>query len=200
MTFPPGSVGHTLTRMTGVWHDHIEIYDLAGKPLAEDSFSGSPGPAPFDNLVYVEFDGERYRQTNVTFRGRPFHARTFGGRLVEGVLHFDRLGPQDPGHIGVSGGPGVLFFAAAVINEATTRYAEPDCVRLIAANQRTRSTLLYRDGKAVRTLTATGWRLAPDASRRVLWDPRGPEGAVHIEHEDTPVFSRSGQNPEPGDA
>ena len=67
----PGTVADTLTRMRGVWHDHVEVYDLAGNPLSEDALSGTPGPAPFDNLVYVDFDGFIYRQTNVTFRGRP---------------------------------------------------------------------------------------------------------------------------------
>ncbi|MBL8045761.1 MAG: hypothetical protein JNL09_04425, partial [Anaerolineales bacterium] len=74
-----GSVAHTLTQMCGVWHDHIEVFDLAGNPLALDEHSGTPGASPWDNLVYVEFDGETYRQTNVTFHGRPLHVRSFAG-------------------------------------------------------------------------------------------------------------------------
>ena len=55
--FPVGSVGHNLMQMRGVWHDHVEIFDLAGKPLEDDPLSGTPGAAPFDNLVYIDFDG-----------------------------------------------------------------------------------------------------------------------------------------------
>lgn len=194
MNFPTGTVGHTLTLMRGVWHDHVEIYDLAGNPLAEDVHSGTPGAAPFDNLVYIDFDGERYRQTNVTFRGRPLHVRTFSGVLRDGVLEFDRLGPQDPGHIGVSGGVGVLFFIARTINESWQRYSEPDCVRLISPSERTRTTVLYRNGVAVRTLTANGYRLAPTADRRLADDPRGIDGAVHEISDDTRVFEKKTQD------
>ena len=111
--FPIGSVGHNLMRMRGVWHDHVEIFDLAGTPLEDDLKSGTPGAAPFDNLVYIDFDGVYYTQSNITFRGRPFFAKTFRGKLIDGVLYFNQLGPKDPGHIGVSGGPGILFFAAS---------------------------------------------------------------------------------------
>lgn len=190
-TFLPGSVGHSLTLLSGVWHDHIEIFDLAGAPLAEDTESGTPGSAPFDNLVYVDFDGERYQQTNVTFRGRPLHSRGFSGTLRDGVLVFDRLGPDDPEHVGVSGGPGVLIFNARKVTEAWQRYLEPDFIRLIGPGQRTRSTLLYRGGVAVRTLTAHGYKLAPTAAHRLPWDPRGPEGPVHEARRDTKVFQKA---------
>ncbi len=188
--FSPGTVGDTLLRMRGVWHDYVSIYTLAGTPLAVDEHSGTPGPAPFDNLVYVDFDGEHYHQTNVTFRGRPLHVRTFSGKLIDGVLHFDRLGPRDPGHIGVSGGPGVLFFIASMVDESMHRYSEPDCIRLLGQAERTRTTVLYRHGKAVRTLTANGYRIAPTADRRVADDPRGPDGPVHDRSEDTTVFRK----------
>lgn len=187
--FAPGTVGHTLSRMRGVWHDHVEIFDLSGKPLEEDPQSGTPGAAPFDNLVYVDFDGRIYKQTNVTFRGRPVHVRTFTGVLESGVLLFDRLGPSDPEHIGASGGPGVLFFSGRRVTEAWKRYAEPDCVRLIGSGERTRTTLLYRGGEAVRTLTAYGTRIAPTAERRVAIDPRGPDGPVHEGRSVTKVFA-----------
>jgi hypothetical protein len=189
---PIGSVGHNLMRMRGVWHDHVEVFSPDGTPLAEDRLSGTPGAAPFDNLVYVDFDGVNYTQTNVTFRGRPLYLRTFRGRLVEGVLRFGNLGPDDPGHIGVSGGPGILFFLASHLDEGTQNYAEPDCVRLIGTSERTRTTVLYRGGKVVRSMTANGFRLAPDASVRVPWDPRGPDGPVHFQHEDTQVFKVKG--------
>ena len=177
--FAAGTVGHTLERMRGVWHDRVEIYDLSGVPLGFDELSGSPGPAPFDNLVYVDFDGCEYRQTNVTFRGRPVATRTFTGTLVDGVLVFHRLGPEAPEHIGVSGGPGVLFFSTRSITDHCRRYSEPDCVRLLDDHRRTRTTLLYRNGTAVRTLTAEGVRLTPTCDERVSVDPRGEGGPVH---------------------
>jgi hypothetical protein len=185
---PVGSVAHTLRAICGVWHDHVEIFDLGGQPLLVDDLSGTPGRAPFDNLVYVDFDGRDYVQTNVTFRGRPVHARTFRGRLVDGVLRFAPLGPDDPEHIGVSGGPGVLFFVPRRMTDAWRRYHEPDCIRLLGPGSRTRTTVLYRDGVATRTLTALGHRLAPSADRRLAWDPRGEGGPVHEAHKDTLVF------------
>jgi len=175
--------------MTGVWHDRVEIFSPAGELLAEDPASGSPGPSPFQNLVYVSFDGVRLTQTNVAFHGRPLAARTFSGQMVGGVLHFDPLGADDPGHIGVSGGPGVLFFVAGRLGEATKRYCEPDCVRLLSPGERTRTTVLYRGGEVVRTLTANGVKVAPSADRRVPWDPRGPEGPVHSPVQLTTVFA-----------
>ncbi len=183
-----GSVVDTLLRMRGAWHDRVQVFDLAGTPLAEDADSGTPGPAPYDNLVYVDFDGAEYRQTNVCFRGRPLHARTFTGAIVDGVLVFRKLGPDAPEHIGASGGPGVLFFASREIDDACRRYSEPDCVRLLGPNLRMRTTLLYRRGRAVRTLTAEGTRVSPVADRRVSWDPRGADGPVHALPEDTEVF------------
>ncbi|MBJ93951.1 MAG: hypothetical protein CMP23_05675 [Rickettsiales bacterium] len=174
-----GTVAHTLTAMRGVWHDHVEVYDLAGRPLTEDLLAGSPGSAPFDNLVYIDFDGERWIQTNVTFRGRPLSAKTFSGRLVDGVLQFDSLGPEAPRHMGTGAGPGTLFLNAYQVTDSWTRYLEPDVVTLLSPNERTRVTLLYRDGKAVRTLRAHGTRLAPSAHKRLDWDPRGADGEVH---------------------
>ncbi len=188
--FSVGSVGHTLTLMNGVWHDHCEVFSPSGEPLAEDSLCGTPGASPWDNLVYVDFDGESYHQTNVTFKGRPFHQRTFQGKLVDGVLYFAKLGPDDPDHVGFSGGPGVLFYSGKHITDAWQRYAEPDCIRLLGPGTRTRTTLLYRDGEAVRCLTANGHKVAPVADRRVPWDPRGPDGPVHGEPKATLVFQK----------
>ena len=186
--FPLGSVGHSLSQMAGVWHDRVEIYSPDGTPLVEDPASGTPGPAPFENLVYVSFDGDRLVQTNVAFRGRPLASRTFSGRLIDGVLHFDRLGPNDPGHIGVSGGPGILFFVAGELGEATQRYCEPDCVRLLGPSERTRTTVLYRGGKVIRTLTTYGTRLSPQVEHRLACDPRGPDGPIHDGYHPTAVF------------
>ena len=185
---PPGSVAHTLAAMTGVWHDRVEIFAPDGRPMAVDERAGTPGPAPFDNLVYVDFDGERYQQTNVTFRGRPLHVRSFRGRLREGVLVFDRLGPDDPEHVGISAGVEAIAFVARRITDAWQRYAEPDVIHLHGRTERTRVTVLYRGGELVRSLRARGVRLAPLADRRLAWDPRGAEGPVHQLPADTEVF------------
>lgn len=192
-SFTLGSVGHTLTLMSGVWHDHVEIYDLTGKPLAYDEHGGKAGPAPYDNLVYIDFDGETYKQTNVTFKGRPLFVRSFAGTLVDGVLVFHKLGPEAPEHIGVSGGVGSLIFAPRAVDEAWQRYSEPDYVQLFGASERTRTTILYRNGVAVRTLKASGLKVAPVAERRLTWDPRGADGPVH---ESLPSETLVFQNPE----
>ena len=55
--FPVASVAHTLTQLRGVWHDHINLFELDGRKLSDDSQSGSPGAGPFENLVYIDFDG-----------------------------------------------------------------------------------------------------------------------------------------------
>ncbi len=192
LSFPVGSVGHALVTMRGVWHDHIAAYTLAGAPLPHDSWAGAPGDTPFDNLVYIDFDGELYQQTNVTFAGRPLHVRSFTARLHEGVLYFDKLGPDAPQHIGISGGVGVLWFLAQNnTDEPLSRYSEPDCITLDGYNQRTRMTVLYRNGVAVRTLTARGVRLAPTAHRRLPWDPRGPDGPVHEARSVTQVYKKT---------
>jgi hypothetical protein len=177
--FAVGSVGHTLDQLAGVWLDRVEVFALDGAPLASDPASGSPGPAPFEQLVYIDFDGRRFTQTNVVVRGRAPAARTFTGTLEEGLLRFDPLGPGAPEHIGCAAGPGLLLFVARQVTEAWRRYHEPDFIRLLGPGQRTRTTLLYRDGVAVRSLTATGSRLAPPGPRRLPCDPRGPEGPVH---------------------
>ena len=197
--FPVGSVGHSLSLMAGVWHDRVEIYSPNGTPLAEDPASGTPGPSPFENLVYISFDGERLVQTNVAYRGRPLASRTFSGRLVDGILRFDKLGPNDPGHIGVSGGSGVLFFVAGELGEGTQRYCEPDCVRLLGPSARTRTTVLYREGRIIRTLTAHGTRLSPQVDRRLWCDPRGVDGPVHDGYHPTAVFN-SAPVPQESDA
>jgi len=196
--FPTGSVGHTLGRMAGVWHDRVEIYSPDGSPVADDPASGTPGPAPFDNLVYVSFDGVRYVQTNVAYRGRPLASRTFSGRLVDGILRFDRLGPDDPGHVGVSGGPGILFFVSATLGPGALRYCEPDCVRLLGPSARTRTTVLYRQGRIVRTLTAHGARISPPTDTRLACDPRGPDGSVHDGFHPTEVFTPGGRDADSG--
>ena len=186
--FPIGSVGYNLMQLRGVWHDHIELYNLDGTPLDDDSSAGSgtPGPGPFDNLAYIDFDGHVLQLTNVHIRGRETVAKTFKGNLVDGILVFDELGPGAYVNIGVSGGPGILTFSAQQLNSATGVYMEPDFIVLTAPGERIRHTVLYRNGEAVRTLTAKGTRLWPTCDNRHPLDSRGSEGPVHEE-----VFSAS---------
>jgi hypothetical protein len=186
----PGSVVHTVSRMRGVWHEHIDLFDPAGRPLGEDAQSGSPGPAPYERLVYIDFDGERYRQTNVTCGGRPLEVRSFGATLRDGVLVFDRLGPDAPEHVGISGGPNIVVFCAREVDAAWARYSEPDVITLHGGGRRTRTTTLWRGGVLVRSLLAEGTQLATRADRRVSFDPRGPEGDVHEVPGTTQVFRR----------
>lgn len=186
--FPIGSVAYNLMQLRGVWHDHIELYNLDGTPLDNDEAAGSgtPGAGPFDNLVYIDFDDDVFQLTNVHLRGRDTAAKTFKGKLVDGMLIFDELGPGAYTNVGVSGGPGVLTFNALELNSATDVYMEPDFIYLTAPGERLRHTVLYRNGKAQRTLTAKGTRLWPNCDRRHDLDPRGPSGPVH-----EPVFSSS---------
>ena len=181
-TFPIGSVGHTLLQARGTWHDHVEIYNLDGTPMADDTQAGSgtPGPAPYDNLVYIDFDGEVMTQTNVSFRGRDQMAKTFIGRLEEGILVFDPLGPGAYQNHGFGAGPGILFYNSRLLEvEPWQAYVEPDIISYYAPGKRTRTTLLYRHGVATRTCTAFGTRISPTCERRADIDPRGIEGPVH---------------------
>lgn len=189
MNFPVGLVGYNLMLMRGVWHDRIELFELDGDPRFTDTQGGTQGASPFENLVYIDFDGENFQQTNVTFRGRPLHVRSFGAKLIDGILHFDKLGEGDGGHVGVSGGPGVLIFTPKIIDDSWMRYSEPDYIRIVG-DTRTRNTMLYRDGKLVRTLSATGHRLSPVADKRMPFDPRGESGDVHDIQSITEVFKK----------
>lgn len=187
--FPVGSVAHNLMLMRGIWHDKIELFELDGTPRHEDTQGGTPGAAPYENLVYIDFDGEKYRQTNVTFKGRPLHVRSFEAFVRDGILCFNKLGEGDGGHVGVSGGPGILIFTPMLIDDSWERYSEPDFI-CITGDTRTRNTMLYRDGKLVRTLSVTGQRLSPVADKRMPFDPRGPEGDVHDIQSVTHVFKK----------
>lgn len=180
-TFPIGSVGYNLMQLRGIWHDQIETYNLDGSPLGNDTSAGSgtPGPSPFDNLVYIDFDGERLLLTNVHIRGREPVAKTFSGRLEDNLLVFDSLGPGAYKNVGVSGGPGILTFNAMQMGPATQVYMEPDFIILTGPGSRIRHTVLYRDGVATRTLTARGTRLLPTCDARHPIDPRGVNGPVH---------------------
>ena len=187
MNFPSGSVADNLMLMRGVWHDRVELFEPDGRVREYDEQGGTPGASPYENIVYIDFDGVELRQTNVTFRGRPLHVRSFVSRMVDGILRFEKLGPNDPGHVGVAAGEGVLIFAPIVIDDSWIRYSEPDYIRVIGET-RTRNTMLYRDGKLVRTMNVTGKRLTCDTSKRIDLDPRGPIGEVHETPGATQVF------------
>jgi len=177
--FPVGSVGHSLAQLRGTWHDRVELFELDGQPLAEDSKAGSPGSSPFENLVYIDFDGDVLKLTNVHLKGRHSSAKTFTGRMRDDLLVFDSLGPGSYENVGMSGGPGILTFTALSLDKATDVYMEPDFIIITGPGKRTRHTVLYRDGKAVRTLTAVGERLSESCDSRHTMDPRGIEGPVH---------------------
>jgi hypothetical protein len=184
------SVAENLLLFRGVWHDHISAYAPSGVELTEDPLGGSPGPVPYEQLVYLDIEGGQFVQTNVVLRGRDPHARTFRGSIVDGVLVFDRLGPQAPEMVGVSGGPGVLVFAPRRIDEeGTTRFHDPDYIRHLGGDQRTRTTTLYRDGELVRVLTVMGTRISSDPTQRVPQDPRGATGPVHQSTTVSQVYS-----------
>lgn len=194
--FPAGSVGSNLYLLRGTWHDHIELYNLDGTPLDDDSGagSGSPGPGPFDNLVYIDFDGERLTLTNVHIRGREVAAKTFTGRMLDDLLVFDPLGPGAYQNVGMSGGPGILTFNARRLGEASDVYMEPDFIMLTAPGERVRHTVLYRHGEAVRTLTARGTRLWPTCDRRHPLDPRGSDGPVHEQPFSSTIWAHLAQD------
>lgn len=183
-----GSVVDNLMAMRGVWHDVLQGFHPDGTPMTVDEVGPTRGPYPYENLVYLDFDGESYEQTNVTLRGRPLHHRTFRGRVVEGVLTFATLGPDDPGHIGVAAGPGNLVFLPGRLDASSVQvFADPDYVR-IDGDRRTRVTTLYRESRVVRTLLATGTRIATETTQRHAWDPRGVHGNVHEEVSTTQAF------------
>jgi hypothetical protein len=187
MEFPIGSTAYNLALMRGIWIDRCEYFELDGTPKFYDDSGGTPGASPYENIVYIDFDGQNYRQTNVCFRGRPVHVRSFEAKIVDGILRFNKLGEGDGGHVGISGGIGILIFTPMTIDDSWTRYSEPDFIR-IDGNRRTRNTMLYRHGKLVRTLSVVGYRISPVANKRVSFDPRGADGEVHDIQSVTEVF------------
>jgi len=190
-----------LASMVGVWHDVLTAYDTHGAALSDDPFGGVAGPFPYENLVYCDFDGITWTQTNVTFRGRPVHQRTFVADVADGTLAFRRLGPDAPLHVGVSGGPGLIWFVAESLAEpGVQRYCEPDLIRIDLPPESTgeparrwRTTVLWRDGRLVRPMLVEGVRLTTDTSRLHELDPRGavhdqPVAPVHGERSQTQQY------------
>lgn len=170
-----------IVAMCGAWHDVLSANEVDGSPIAYDPHGGVAGPFPYENLVYVSFEQSTgaYTQTNVTFRGRETHARTFEADVADGVLRFRKLGPEAPEHVGVSAGVGLIWFVSeSTLDDGLRRYCEPDFIRL-TGDQRTRDTVLWRDGTLVRTLHVDGTRLTIDESTRHALDPRGADGPVH---------------------
>ncbi len=108
-------------------------------------------------------------------------AKSFTGRMRDGLLVFDSLGPGAYENVGMSGGPGILTFSARELSRATDIYSEPDFIIITGDGERTRHTVLYRNRVAIRTLTARGRRLTREVEVRHELDPRGPDGPVHEE-------------------
>lgn len=189
--FAYGSVGHSLMQMVGVWHDRVTLYQLDGAPLDDDTQAGSgtPGASPFENLVYISFDGQEFALTNVHIMGRPASAKTFRGRMRDGLMVFDPLGPGAYDNIGMSGGSGILTFTAQSLVAGCNVYMEPDFIILTSQSTRVRHTVLYKGGHAVRTLTAQGTKLSNDTSKRHALDPRGQMGEVHGATFSSPIWS-----------
>lgn len=183
-----GPLSSALRSMVGVWHDVLTARDPQGREMTEDPYGGTPGPFPYENLVYCDFDGEHWTQTNVTFRGRPVKWRSFRAKVVDEILYFAKLGPEAPTHIGVGAGPGLIWFLPEAIDEAWERYSEPDYIQ-VDGDTRRRSTVLYRDGRFVRTMEVLGTRLTTDTTRRVDLDPRGAEGPAHEDISVTHAFT-----------
>lgn len=183
-----------LTGMVGVWHDTLVAWDERGTALDHDPFGGVPGPFPYENLVYVDFDGTAYVQTNVTFRGREPHSRTFEADIVEDRLEFRRLGPDAPLTVGASGGPGLIWYVPDRLDSAGVhRYCEPDLIRL-DGDRRWRTTVLWRDDRFVRPMLVTGTRVSNDTASIHPLDPRGADSPIHGDRSVTRQYvARSGQ-------
>jgi hypothetical protein len=177
-----------LHAMCGVWRDRLSAHGPRGEELTQDAHGGVPGAFPYENLVYVDFDGSTYRQTNVVLAGRDHHQRTFAATVADGELRFDVLGPEAPVHVGISGGPGLIWFVAeSLAAPGLQHYAEPDLIRL-DGDRRWRDTVLWRHGALARTLHVEGERLSTDTSTPHPLDPRGAEHPVHGERSSTDAY------------
>jgi len=184
-----------LGSMRGVWRDRLRAFAPDGVELAEDLHGGVPGAFPYENLVYVDLDADvaagtgRYTQTNVVLSGREFHQRTFTATVADGQLRFDRLGPDAPVHVGISGGPGRIWFVAgSTTAPGLARYAEPDLIR-VEGDRRWRHTVLWRNGELARVLDVEGERLATSTGSVHALDPRDDGHPVHGERSVTTNYA-----------
>jgi hypothetical protein len=184
-----------LGSMCGVWRDRLRAFAPDGVELIEDLHGGVPGAFPYENLVYVDLDADvaagtgRYRQTNVVLSGREFHQRTFTATVAGGQLRFDGLGPDAPVHVGISGGPGRIWFVAGSSTaQGLARYAEPDLIR-VEGDRRWRHTVLWRNGELARVLDVEGERLTTSTATVHELDPRGPGHPVHGERSVTTNYT-----------
>ncbi len=192
---PTGQLLADLVSMRGVWRDRLHAYAPDGVEMVEDHHGGVPGAFPYENLVYVDLDADvaagtgRYTQTNVVLSGREFHQRTFTATVADGQLRFDVLGPDAPVHVGISGGPGRIWFVAtSTVAAGLARYAEPDLIR-IEGDRRWRHTVLWRDGALVRVLDVEGERLTTSTTSVHELDPRGQGHPVHGERSVTTNYA-----------
>ena len=103
--------------------------------------------------------------------------------MVDDVLTFRRLGPEAPEHVGVTGGPGLIWFVSrSLADPGLQRYCEPDLIRLghpggpnaarpplahhgVVARRRTGSTHVGRGRPCQRRHDASP-RMGPTGSRR----------------------------------
>lgn len=182
----------TLGDLVGVWHDQLSAVDGAGEPVSYDAHGGVPGEFPYQNLVYIEFDGDRFVQTSVVLSGREPAVRTFEAHRTGDTLRFVPLGPGAPTIIGISPVRGHLWFVAEPItHEGITRYAEPDHIH-VDGERRWRHTVLWRHGALVRVMYVAGELLSRDTTVRHQRDPRGVAGDVHDQRSEVEMYQAQG--------
>jgi len=185
-------LGETLADLTGVWHDRLTAVDGSGRAVAHDPHGGIPGEFPYDNLVYIDFDGTRFVQTSVVLSGRDAAVRTFEAHRRGDTLRFVPLGPGAPAIVGISPVRGHLWFVAEPItHEGISRYAEPDHIHVEGA-RRWRHTVLWRHGELVRVMHVAGDLLSRDVGVRHADDPRGTDGGVHDALSEVDMYREGG--------
>ena len=113
----------SLSDLRGVWRDRLTAVDGSGRDVTHDPHGGVPGAFPYENLVYIDFDGERYVQTSVVSSRRDPAVRTFEARRNGETLVFTTLGPGAPNIVGISPVRGHLWFVADDIDPAVWKAA-----------------------------------------------------------------------------
>ena len=93
----------------------------------------------------------------------------------------------------------LVLLPERVDTDAHRRFADPDYVRYLGGDQRTRTTTLYRDGELKRILTVSGTRIHHDPTAtgpvRTRAVPRAPSRAAHRRGDpvtDDPLAGRRG--------